>query len=132
VVHLSTDVKTYVDSHPLSAALRANMVKLTNATEEFVILLHVSSFSNASTPRPYTPLVNGLSSNSAIIGVVPEDSHLGASLTRSRSALGTTSSTVTAPSKDMPHSALPHQTFRIPPIPHRLKRTAAEDGLDGI
>ncbi|KAI9466287.1 RAM signaling pathway protein-domain-containing protein [Lactarius psammicola] len=130
VVHLSTDVKTYVDSHPLSTALRANMVKLTNATEEFVILLHVSSFSNTSTPRPYTPLVNGLSSNSAILGVASEDSHLGASLTRSRSALATTSRIVTAPSKDMPLSALPQQTFRIPPIPHRPRKTAAEDGLD--
>lgn len=130
VVHLSTDVKTYVNSHPLSAALRANMVELTNATEEFVILLHVSSFSNASTPRPYTPLVNGLSSNSAIIGAASEDSHLGASLTRSRSALTTTSRTVTTHFKDMPLSALPQQTFRIPHTPHRFRRTAAEDGLD--
>ncbi|KAI9446381.1 RAM signaling pathway protein-domain-containing protein [Lactarius indigo] len=130
VVHLSTDVKIYVDSHPLSTTLRANMVKLTNATEEFVILLHVSSFSNTSTPRPYTPLVNGLSSNSAILGVTSEDSHLGASLTRSRSALATTSRIVTAPSKDMPLSALPQQAFRIPPIPHRPRRTPVEDGLD--
>ena len=132
VVHLSTDVKTYVDSHPLSTALRANMVKLTNATEEFVILLHVSSFSNTSTPRPYTPLVNGLSSNSAIIGAVSEDSHLGASLSRSRSALTTPSRTMTAPSKDMPLSALPQQAFRIPPIPHRIRKTPTEDGLDVI
>ncbi|KAF8274940.1 RAM signaling pathway protein-domain-containing protein [Lactarius quietus] len=131
VVHLSTDVKTHVDSHPLSAALRANMVQLTNATEEFVILLHVSSFSNASTPRPYTPLVNGLSSNSAIIGATSEDSHLGASLSRSRSALTTTSRTMITP-KDMPLTALPQQSFRIPPIPHRLKRTPTEDSLDVI
>ena len=130
VVHLSTDVKTYVDSHPLSTALRANMVTLTNATEEFVILLHVSSFSNSSTPRPYTPLVNGLSSNSAIIGPASEDSHLGASLSRSRSALTTTSRIMTTPSKDMPHSALPQHTFRVPPIPHRLRRTPTEDSLD--
>jgi hypothetical protein len=128
VVHLSTDVKSYVDSHPLSTALRANMVKLTNATEEFVILLHVSSFSNASTPRPYTPLVNGLSSNSAIIGAASEDSHLGASLSRSRGALAT--ATITASSKDMPLSGLPQQTFRIPPITHRLRRIPTEEGLD--
>ena len=130
VVHLSTDVKSYVDSHPLSTALRANMVKLTNATEEFVILLHVSSFSNASTPRPYTPLVNGLSSNSAIIGAASEDSHLGASLSRSRGALAT--ATLTASSKDMPLSGLPQQTFRMQPIPHRLKRIPTADGLDVI
>jgi len=132
VVHLSTDVKTYVDSHPLSTALRANMVKLTNATEEFVILLHVSSFSNTSTPRPYTPLVNGLSSNSAIIRAASEDTHLGASLSRSRSALATPSRSMTAPPKDMSLSALPQQTFRIPPIPHRIRRTPTEDGLDVI
>lgn len=130
MVHLSTDVKSYVDSHPLSTALRANMVKLTNATEEFVILLHVSSFSNASTPRPYTPLVNGLSSNSAIIGAASEDSHLGASLSRSRGALAT--ATLTASSKDMPLSGLPQQTFRMQPIPHRLKRIPTADGLDVI
>jgi len=119
VVHLSTNVKSYVDSHPLSAALRANMVKLTNATEEFVILLHVSSFANTPTPRPYTPLVNGLSSNSAVIGAVPDDSHLGSNLARSRSAQTGTPKIMTALPREMPHSALPHQTFRIPPIPHQ-------------
>ncbi|KAF8503481.1 RAM signaling pathway protein-domain-containing protein [Russula emetica] len=87
VVYLSTNVKSYIDSHPLTAALRANMVKLTNATEEFVILLHVSSFANTSTPRPYTPLTNGLSSNSAMIGATSDDPHLGGGgLIRSRSA----------------------------------------------
>ena len=131
VVHLSTNVKSYVDSHPLSAALRANMVKLTNATEEFVILLHVSSFATTPTPRPYTPLVNGLSSNSAVIGAVPDDSHLGSNLTRSRSAQAGIPKIVTTLPREMPHSALPQQTFRIPPIPLQA-RTTAEPSLDVV
>ncbi|KAI0006106.1 RAM signaling pathway protein-domain-containing protein [Russula compacta] len=118
VVHLSTNVKPYVDSHPLSAALRANMVKLTNATEAFVILLHVSSFSNTATPRPHTPLVNGLSSNSAVIGAASDDPQPAISLTRSRSAQASTPKPVTPLLREMPHSALPQQTFRVPPIPH--------------
>jgi RAM signalling pathway protein len=115
VVHLSTNVKSYVDSHPLSATLRANMVTLTNATEEFVILLHVSSFANPVTPRPYTPLVNGLSSNSAVNGATSDDPHLGPNLMRSRSAQAATPKSVPpSPAREMPHSALPLQTFRIP------------------
>lgn len=106
------------------------MVKLTNATEEFVILLHVSSFANTPTPRPYTPLVNGLSSNSAVIGVVPDDSYLGSNLTRSRSAQATPKVVTTLP-REMPHSALPQQTFRLPPIPHQA-RTTVEPSLDAV
>lgn len=133
VVHLSTNVKSYVDSHPLSATLRTNMVKLTNATEEFVILLHVSSFANTSTPRPHISPVNGLSSNGAVIGATSDDSHLGpsATLTRSRSAQANASkSMVPSPIvREAPHSALPQQTFRIPPIPNQ-PRTTAEASLD--
>ena len=132
VVHLSTNVKSYIDSHPLTAALRANMVKLTNATEAFVILLHVSSFANPSTPRPYTPLTNGLSSNSAMIGATSDDPHLGGGLTRSRSAQPSGAKPISPlPAREMPHSASPQQTFRIPPISHQ-PRTTAEAGLDVV
>jgi len=133
VVYLSTNVKSYIDSHPLTAALRANMVKLTNATEEFVILLHVSSFANTSTPRPYTPLTNGLSSNSAMIGATSDDPHLGGGgLIRSRSAQPSAPKPISPlPAREMPHSALPQQTFRIPPISHQ-SRTTAEAGLDVV
>jgi hypothetical protein len=132
VVHLSTNVKSYIDSHPLTAALRANMVKLTNATEAFVILLHVSSFANTPTPRPYTPLTNGLSSSSAMIGAASDDPHLGGGLTRSRSAQASGAKPISPlPAREMPHSALPQQTFRIPPISHQ-PRTTAEAGLDVV
>src|SRR6267154_2680698 len=132
VVHLSTNVKSYIDSHPLTAALRANMVKLTNATEEFVILLHVSSFANTSTPRPYTPLTNGLSSNSPMIGATSDDPQLGGGLIRSRSAQPSGAKPISPlPTREMPHSASPQQTFRIPPISHQPK-TTAEAGLDVV
>ncbi|KAF9024704.1 hypothetical protein BDZ89DRAFT_1135845 [Hymenopellis radicata] len=61
VVQLSNTVKTYNGTR--SSALRNNMYKLTNATEEFAILLHVSSFAPASTPmpRPYSHMLTSAS-----------------------------------------------------------------------
>lgn len=90
-------------------------MKLTNSTEEFVILLHVSSFSSSSTPRSYSPM---LSTQTGLLGA-PEDSRLGPSLSRSRSAQAAASLKVVAPSKDGPHSALPLQSFNLPSIPVR-------------
>ena len=107
-------------------------IKLTNATEEFVILLHVSSFANTSTPRPYTPLTNGLSSNSPMIGATSDDPQLGGGLIRSRSAQPSGAKPISPlPTREMPHSASPQQTFRIPPISHQPK-TTAEAGLDVV
>ncbi|OBZ69068.1 hypothetical protein A0H81_10818 [Grifola frondosa] len=54
VIQLSNAIKTHGAARPLSSPLRTNMVKLTNATQEFVMLLHVSSYS----PRPYSPMVS--------------------------------------------------------------------------
>ncbi|KAF8894501.1 RAM signaling pathway protein-domain-containing protein [Infundibulicybe gibba] len=110
VVHLSNIIKTHADPRAVPAALRSNMVKLTNSTEEFAILLHVSSLS-PSTPRshspmPHTPLQGNL-----------DDSRLGSSLSRSRSAQPSASIKITAPSpQDGPRSALPTQSFKIPHI----------------
>lgn len=47
-------MKTYGANHPVTAGLRSSIVKLTNSTEEFAILLHVSSFS-PSVSRSYSP-----------------------------------------------------------------------------
>jgi hypothetical protein len=94
------------------------MVKLTNSTEEFVILLHVSSFSPSLTPRPYSPMLVGASTQTGLLSA-PEDSRLGPSLSRSRSAQAAASLKVVAPSKDGPRSALPLQTFNLPSIPMR-------------
>ncbi|KZT11311.1 uncharacterized protein LAESUDRAFT_747064 [Laetiporus sulphureus 93-53] len=111
VIQLSSAIKTHMTSHPLSSDLRTSMVNLTNATEEFVILLHVSSFSPAPTPRPYSPMVA-----QGAIGT-PEESKLGAGLSRSRSALPSASSKLASSLPQPPHSALPHQSFSIPNPP---------------
>jgi hypothetical protein len=115
VVQLSNIIKTRGGA---SSALRSKMVKLTNATEEFVILLHVSSYSPSSTPRPYSPIVTNSPMHNGLSGLGgAEDSRLGASLSRSRSAQPASSTKVVIPSqRDGPRSALPNQTFHIPAI----------------
>jgi len=115
VIQLSSAVKTHIAAHPLSSTVRTKMVKLTNATEEFVILLHVSSFSPASTPRPYSPLV----AHPSPLGIHGnhEDGKLGANLSRTRSALPSSSSKLAPSMREPPYSALPHQTFAIPSPP---------------
>lgn len=122
-MQLSNTVKIYGGAR--SSALRANMVKLTNATEEFAILLHVSSFSPSPTPttasslststsiRPYSPTPPALmplsASASTSVLPLPQTKHLhlpesdtrdrgvglGPGLSRSRSAQGSSSSIVT-------------------------------------
>ena len=136
---LSKVVKDYSAAHRLSGQLRSDMAKLTNATQQFVMLLHVSSFA-PSTPRPYSPSVNvtqnlnstGVSSSgnlqSPTIGglSVPgseersQQSSLGAGLGRSRSAQPAASSKLVPPglSSSTPRSAQPHQqTFKVPGTP---------------
>ncbi len=68
------------------------MVKLTNATQEFVMLLHVSSFSPAPTPgmRSYSPMVGLAAQPSPLPTPLPtpglEDGRLGSNLSRNRGA----------------------------------------------
>lgn len=81
--------------NPLSSTLRTKMVRLTNATQEFVMLLHVSSFSPAPTPgmRSYSPMV-GLAAQPSPLPVPSpgpttaglEDGRLASNLSRNRSA----------------------------------------------
>ena len=130
VVQLSTILKSYGSSHPLSSVLRNNMVELTNATEELVILLHVSSFSSPY-PRSHSPMVHGVPTPPTFTSV--DDGRLGASLSRSRSAQGSVTPRLMSPMvKDMPHSALPSQSFKISTPPRRIRRVITEDGLDGV
>ena len=73
VILLCNAFKNHGVERPLPTDLRTNMILLMNATEESVMLLHVSSFS-PSTNRPYSPLVSaasgfGLSTSS--LGVSP-------------------------------------------------------------
>ncbi|KAJ7063463.1 RAM signaling pathway protein-domain-containing protein [Mycena amicta] len=133
VVTLSNVIKEYGGAH--SAMLRSNLVKLTNSTEEFAILLHVSSFSplpattsvfangRSYSPMPSSPAPSALSSTSA--GQPLEDYRVGSSLSRSRSAQPSASSKLALqPSQEQPRSALPSQTFKVPPPMSRRGRSA--------
>ncbi|KZV69010.1 hypothetical protein PENSPDRAFT_493463 [Peniophora sp. CONT] len=103
----------------VNSQLRADMVTLTNATEELVILLHVSSFA----PRAYTPSTPSTPHHpfSAMPGSrgggndSGEDTpRLGASLSRSRSAATQQSRIVLERERNEgPRSALPMQGFRV-------------------
>ncbi|KAH9842729.1 RAM signaling pathway protein-domain-containing protein [Rhodofomes roseus] len=126
VIQLSSAIKTHIEAHPLSAELRNKIGKVTSATEEFVILLHVSSFSPAPTPRPYSPMVP-MGAAPSPLGVPDDKLSLSAGITRSRSALQ--SNKLRPPNmRDPPHSAQPHQTFAIP-TPPRFG-TPRRDGID--
>lgn len=123
--------KNHGTQRPLPSDLRTNMILLMNATEESVMLLHVSSFS-PSTNRPYSPLVSagsgfGLStpgfgassSPSLTTGGSGEDMRefkIGSGITMTRHALqsnnarpGLYNSGATAS-----RAQAPHQGFKIP------------------
>ena len=128
VIQLSSAIKSHIEAHPLSAALRSQIGKVTSATQEFVILLHVSSFSPAPTPRPYSPMVSNITAPTPSPLSMPDDKlSLSAGITRNRSALA--SNSLRPPNmRDPPHSAQPHQTFTIP-TPPRFG-AARRDGID--
>ncbi|KAL0947467.1 hypothetical protein HGRIS_013573 [Hohenbuehelia grisea] len=132
VVQLSNVIKTHGGA---SSALRSNMVKLTNATEEFAILFHVSSFSPSVPARAYSPMLSAhpstssqasLRSNGAPASAPPEESRLGSSLSRSRSAqpVPSTRRLLVEP----PRSALPSQSFKIPIVRRRDRHEAIPVG----
>ncbi|KAF9234028.1 RAM signaling pathway protein-domain-containing protein [Melanogaster broomeanus] len=124
VVALSNVIKTYGSSHALFPDLRAKMVALTNATQEFVMLLHVSSFSPSTTPRPSSPMrpAQPIFFNLVGSGSGLEDSRLGANLSRSQSTQQPKALKLVAPgSSNLPRSALPNQSqFNIPMPPRYL------------
>ncbi|KAJ7261291.1 RAM signaling pathway protein-domain-containing protein [Mycena haematopus] len=155
VVQLSNVIKTYGGAHH---TLRSNLVKLTNSTEEFAILLHVSSFSPlpSGNARPYSPMPaspalsttsisysaithphnhgNGnssFSSNAATgLGLgPPEEYRVGSSLSRSRSAQPSPSSKLAfPPAQEQPRSALPSQSFKVPSVLRRGRTVVGEAG----
>ncbi|KAH9857083.1 RAM signaling pathway protein-domain-containing protein [Lenzites betulinus] len=103
VIQLSNALKTRGTpggpsvSTALSSTLRTKMVRLTNATQEVVMLLHVSSFSPAPTPglRSYSPMVGlaagaGVGGHASPLPSTPtpgiEDGRLGSNISRSRGA----------------------------------------------
>ncbi|GJE95156.1 RAM signaling pathway protein-domain-containing protein [Phanerochaete sordida] len=112
VISLLSAIKVYGQTRSLPADLRQSTVTLSNATQAFVMLLHVSSFSPAPTPRPYSPMV-GVAAPQPAMPPIVEDDKLGASITRSRSAVPSVSSKLAAPFREPPRSALAQQTFAI-------------------
>lgn len=120
---ISSLVKAHSVQHSVPSSLRSSIVKLTNLTEEFAILLHVSSFA-PSTPRSFSPMLV----NSTNFG---RDGRLTSNLSRARSAH--------SPIVKIPHpalnygsrSALPTQSFKIPEINlNRRLREARDAQLD--
>ncbi|KAL4065259.1 RAM signaling pathway protein-domain-containing protein [Scleroderma citrinum] len=108
VVKMSNIIKAHGSTHALFPDLRAKVISLTNSTQEFVMLLHVSSFSPSATPRPYSPMTNVLHPSNI------DENKLGASLSRSRSAQQPKALKLVAPPvRELPRSALPNQTFNI-------------------
>nr|GAT53338.1 leucine-rich repeat-containing protein SOG2 [Mycena chlorophos] len=142
VVNLSNVIKQYGGAH--SATLRSNLVKLTNSTEEFAILLHVSSFSPLPTttaaasasgrsfsPMPSSPGPSVLSGVATSPGHAPEEFRVGSSLSRSRSAQPSASSKLALPlAQEPPRSALPSQSFKVamPPMVRRGRAAVGEAG----
>ncbi|PFH50686.1 hypothetical protein AMATHDRAFT_60674, partial [Amanita thiersii Skay4041] len=119
VVQLSSTIKVHKETQDMPPILRNNMVKLTNATEEFAILLHVSSFSPANT-RPFSPMVAPM--QTPVLSAPPLDSQLASSLSRSRSAQATPSIKVnTSVRHEGPRSALPMQSFKIPTVHTKVR-----------
>ncbi|KAF8636525.1 hypothetical protein AX17_003338 [Amanita inopinata Kibby_2008] len=127
VVQLSNALKTYKEAQDVSPALRMNMVKLTNATEEFAILLHVSSFS-PSTPKSFSPTAINISA-ATLVAQPSEVAQLGSSLSRSRSAQATSNAKVNVMTyHEGPRSALPTQSFKVPTIQRTRGKTSASTG----
>jgi hypothetical protein len=141
---MSSVAKDYGAAHRLHAQLWKDIAKLTNATQEFVTLLHVSSFSPPSATRPYSPMVassGAVAQASVLNGFAAAEGGklgpLGAGLSRSRSAQPSASLKVTPQGMgSVPRSAMPNQqTFKMPPTPpsrmNYRTRTGDESFIDG-
>ncbi|KAG8967169.1 RAM signaling network component [Tulasnella sp. 419] len=103
--NIVVQIFSMMKNRSISTHLRANVVRLAQMTKEFTILLHVSSFSPAPSPRPFSPAF------SAINGEEARTITLG----RSRSATATQQAQPLVMQPDVPWSAMPHQTFNVPP-----------------
>lgn len=106
VVNVLTLIKTRSNHHPFSLNLRNNIAKLTQSTQDFAILLQVSSFSPAPTPNLYSP------AQTPVTPVKPAASTIG----RSRSAQASYRPPAKLNERE-PWSALPHHSFKIPTDP---------------
>ncbi|KAF9453247.1 hypothetical protein P691DRAFT_793050 [Macrolepiota fuliginosa MF-IS2] len=108
VIKISNLVKAHSVNHPVASSLRSSIIKLTNLTEEFAILLHVSSFT-PSTTRSFSPMLMNSSNFN-------HDGRLTSNLSRTKSAHSPTIKIPHPALNDGPRSALPTQSFKIPEI----------------
>ena len=134
--------KSHGAERPLPTDLRANMILLMNATEESVMLLHVSSFS-PSINRPYSPLVNvgnGFGLSTPSFGPSPSpslttggsgedvrDFKIGSGITTTRNALQSNNARP-APYSARAGAQVPYQGFKVPPFT-RLENKGRYGGL---
>lgn len=133
VILLCNVFKNHGAERPLPPDLRANMILLMNATEESVMLLHVSSFS-PSANRPYSPLVstvNGFGLPTPGLGASPSQSSaaggsgedmrefkIGSGITATRHALQSNNARpgLYNPGAAFSRTQVLHQGFKVPPF----------------
>ena len=133
VILLCNVFKKHGVERPLPADLRTNMILLMNATQESVMLLHVSSFP-PSTNRPYSPLVSagggfGLSTSSLGASPLPSstaggpgddarDFRIGSGITTTKHALQSNNARPGLYNSGAAASRaqVPHHGFKVPPF----------------
>ena len=145
VILLCNAFKNHGTERPLPTELRVNMILLMNATEESVMLLHVSSFS-PSASRPYSPLVgagSGFGLSAPSLGPSPSpslptggpsddlrDFRIGSGITATRNALQSNNARpgLYTSSAAVSRTQGPYQGFGIPPFT-RLESKGRYGGL---
>ena len=145
VISLCEVFKSHGAERPLPAELRANMILLMNATQESVMLLHVSSFP-PSAGRPYSPLVSaggGFGLSTPGLGQSPSpslttggsgedlrDFRIGSGITTTRNALQSNNARpgLYNPSAPVQRTQMPYQGFKVPPFT-RLESKGRYGGL---
>ena len=136
--------KAHGSERPLPTDLRTNMILLMNATQESVMLLHVSSFP-PSTSRPYSPLIstgNGFGFSTPALGPAPSplatggsgedirDFRIGSGITATKNALQSNNARPTLYNSGVgaPRTQVPHQGFKVPSFT-RLENKGRYGGL---
>ena len=145
VILLCNVFKNRGTERPLPADLRAKMILLMNATEESVMLLHVSSFS-PSTSRPYPPLIcagSGFGLATPGLGVFSSltlatggsgedlgDFRIGSGITITTNALQSNNARpgLYNPNAASSRAQTPYQGFKVPPF-RRLNHKGWYGGL---
>ncbi|KAF9483876.1 hypothetical protein BDN70DRAFT_245050 [Pholiota conissans] len=94
VVQLSNILKTHSNPRSVTAALRSNMVKLANSTQEFASLLQFPSISY--TPRSSSPASSTKYATYSLTSFPFEDNLLSSSLSRATSAQSSSNTTKAA------------------------------------